>query len=151
MFPLNTQVRVAEPGSACGLPDSYYIDLESMALIKSATREKYGFSEDIIFIFVGRAIERKGLLIAVKAFEQYNKSLLPKRTSGSTLERIMQQNLIGTPTEIIEQVQALQEEGITHLIAQDFAVNSFQEFTDQLQLFGEEVMPIFISKDRLVK
>jgi probable F420-dependent oxidoreductase len=115
---------------------------------------------DVAMNIVGRDVSEiditttRGISIATttkKAFAQYDKSLLPKRTSGSTLERVMQQNLIGTPTEINEQLQMLQEEGITHLIAQDFAVNSFLEFTDQLQLFGEEVMPGWLPKDRVVK
>ena len=72
MFPVNFHVRLPDPGSACGLPDSYYVDLESMPSIKKTAKEKNGFSDDTIFIFAGRALERKGLLIAIHAFEAYN-------------------------------------------------------------------------------
>lgn len=72
MFPANFNVRLPNPGSACGLPESYYVDLESMMSIKSAKKEKNGFSDEIIFMYVGRSIERKGLLIAIQAFELYN-------------------------------------------------------------------------------
>ena len=71
MFYVNPKIGLADPGSACGLPDNYYIDLESMPLIKKTAREKNGFSNDTIFIFVGRAVERKGLLIVIQAFEAY--------------------------------------------------------------------------------
>ena len=37
MFPVNFHVRLPDPGSACGLPDSYYVDLESMQSIKVAS------------------------------------------------------------------------------------------------------------------
>ena len=67
MFPVNFPVRLPDPGSACGLPDSYYVDLESMVLIKNAEKKKNGFSDDLIFIYVGRPIERKVLASHVRA------------------------------------------------------------------------------------
>ena len=78
MSPANFTVRLANPGSACGLPESYYVDIESMMSIKSAKKKIYGYSDEIIFMFVGRSIERKGLLIAIQAFELYNKIFLLK-------------------------------------------------------------------------
>ena len=43
MFPVNFHVRLPDPGSACGLPDSYYVDLESVVLIKRDKKKKWFF------------------------------------------------------------------------------------------------------------
>ncbi len=80
-----------------------------------------------------------------EAVRRYEKSRLSERTVGSTMERVMQQNLIGTPEEVVEQAGKLEGDGINHLIAQDFAVNTFEELVEQIQMFGGEVLPHFES------
>ena len=48
---------------------------------------------------------------------------------------------VGTPAEIVEKAQAFKEAGVTHLLGLYFAANSVQELLDQMQMFGEEVIP----------
>ena len=50
-------------------------------------------------------------------------------------------HLIGTPAEIVDKANAFREAGVTHLLGLYFAANSVQELIDQMQIFGEEVMP----------
>ena len=50
-------------------------------------------------------------------------------------------NLVGTPTEVVEKAQALKAAGVTHLLGLYFAVNTAEEILDQMTLFAEEVAP----------
>ena len=50
---------------------------------------------------------------------------------------------VGSPDEVAEQIRGLSHEGIDHLIIQDFAVDDFGEMREQVQFFGEEVLPFF--------
>ena len=50
-------------------------------------------------------------------------------------------NLVGTPAEVVEKVQALKAAGVTHLLGLYFAVNTADELLDQMTLFSEEVVP----------
>jgi alkanesulfonate monooxygenase SsuD/methylene tetrahydromethanopterin reductase-like flavin-dependent oxidoreductase (luciferase family) len=52
-------------------------------------------------------------------------------------------HIVGTPSEIIEQVQKLGEVGINHFTAQRFAASSYSELKEQVQMLAEEVMPVF--------
>ena len=55
--------------------------------------------------------------------------------------RMEDSNLIGTPAEIVDKALALKEAGVTHLLGLYFAANSVQDLLDQMQLFGEEIIP----------
>ena len=50
-------------------------------------------------------------------------------------------NLVGAPDAIIEKIQLLRNMGVDHCAAMVVAVNSQQEYLDQIQWFSEEVMP----------
>lgn len=50
---------------------------------------------------------------------------------------------VGSPEEVAEQIWALNREGVEHVIIQDFAVDDFGEMREQVQFFGEEVLPLF--------
>ena len=106
------------------------------AALRSAGRE---LTEIDLAITRGVSIART----TEEAFERYERSRLPTRTSGSSTDRVLQQNLIGTPHEIVDQISALQRDGITHLIAQDFAVNTFDQLVEQVELFGNTVLTHF--------
>ena len=62
---------------------------------------------------------------------------------GSDFDRVVERGLIGTPSEIIEKVSAMQEEGLSHLIGIPGQVKSFEEWLEQVQIFGEEVVSAF--------
>lgn len=50
-------------------------------------------------------------------------------------------NLVGSPDSIIEKIHQLKEMGVDHCAAMAVAVNTQEEFVEQLQWFSEEVMP----------
>ena len=51
-------------------------------------------------------------------------------------------NLIGMPADIAQHIERLAKDGITHLILQEFPVDTFDEMLEQVQVFGEEVIPL---------
>jgi probable F420-dependent oxidoreductase len=50
-------------------------------------------------------------------------------------------NLVGSPASVIEKIQTLRAMGVDHCAAMVVAVNSLQEYNEQVQYFAEEVMP----------
>ena len=52
----------------------------------------------------------------------------------------LENNLIGSPESILDQLERLSDYGVDHLSALSFCVNSVGEFDEQLHFFAEEVM-----------
>lgn len=52
-------------------------------------------------------------------------------------------NLVGSPSELIDQIKTMEEAGLTQCIAQNVAVNTVSEWNEMVQMFGEEVIPAF--------
>lgn len=52
-------------------------------------------------------------------------------------------NLVGSPESVIEKINALKAMGVNHCSAMAVAVNSQDEFIEQVQWFAAEVMPHF--------
>jgi probable F420-dependent oxidoreductase len=50
-------------------------------------------------------------------------------------------NLIGTAAQVIEQAQAWQAAGLTHLCGLYFVGNTVEQVLEQMEIFAEEVMP----------
>ncbi len=50
-------------------------------------------------------------------------------------------NLIGSPRSIIDKIQQLKNMGVDHCAAMAIAVNSQQEYLEQVHWFAEEIMP----------
>ncbi len=108
-------------------------------------------------------VASKGLSIGrthEEALERFMNSKLPGRmnaivkqpgnvvpgepiSANPSVERLYQQNLIGTPDEIKEQLDKVRQEGVDHCGIEYFAVNRFDEMMEQVQWFGEEIMPEF--------
>ncbi len=88
-----------------------------------------------------------------EAMERFYSSILPRQMDvyatragiegRPSEDRALDQNLIGTPQEIGEQMHRIKEYGVDHLVIFYFAVNEFKEMMEQTQWFGEEVMPLF--------
>ena len=90
---------------------------------------------------------------------QFTTFQLLDRTRERALERVMQsylavqrdaynqatlaKALVGTPAEAIDQIKALEMQGATHYVVTTCPVNHFDELTEQVRLFAEEVMPAF--------
>lgn len=87
-----------------------------------------------------------------QALARFNASMLPDRTAelssefglgtDVSMQRHYNQNLIGTPEQVAEQVDQVRRLGIDELVVMYFATPTVGELQDQLQWFGEEVMPM---------
>ncbi len=55
----------------------------------------------------------------------------------------LRDQIVGTPSEMAEKIKRLEDAGLTHFTLQRFAASTFQELTEQVQMFGEEVLPLF--------
>ena len=78
-----------------------------------------------------------------EAVERYRNSRLADRTRGKPIENVVAASYIGSPNELIERIGRLQEAGVTRCNPKPFAVNNFQQMMEQIQMFGEEVLPAF--------
>ena len=97
----------------------------------------------------------KGLSLArthEQAMAQFNASMLPGRMNELALEygledktsfdRVLSQNLIGPPDAVAEQLDQVHRSGVNHCAIMYFAVRAVDELLEQLQWFGEEVLPL---------
>ena len=78
-----------------------------------------------------------------KAVDRFRNSLLMNGPRGLGSKSYRFTKCVGTPSEVAEQIRNICREGIDHIIIQDFAVDTFSEMQEQIQLFGEEVLPLF--------
>lgn len=75
---------------------------------------------------------------------QHILSLKDSTYKGIDIEgTFLESNLIGTPQDVIDKIGQMQEAGMTHCAALCFDTNTFDEMTEQMQFFAEEVMPAF--------
>lgn len=83
---------------------------------------------------------------AVKKFKQsqmyhHLESLRKSTLKDQDLSKPEELNLIGTPSQIIEQAKGLEEAGVRHLCGLMFVGDSVEEVISQMEIFSEEVMP----------
>ena len=74
---------------------------------------------------------------------QHLVSLKASTLKGDSIETLDDFNLIGTPDDVIEQVQSYKEAGVQHITGICFAVKTVKEFEEQMQIFAESVIPAF--------
>ena len=84
--------------------------------------------------------------------ERFRSSMLPGRMDELALEyglqdktserRVFDQNLIGSPQAVAEQLEKVRQSGVDHCVIMYFAVTRVEELLAQLQWFGEEVLPL---------
>lgn len=60
--------------------------------------------------------------------------------TGRDPDLAMRNNLVGSPSSVIEKVMYLHEAGVDHLAAITFCVDTVDEYVEQLRLFAAEVM-----------
>ena len=78
-----------------------------------------------------------------KAMERFRDSVVMNSPRGLGERSYRFTRCVGSPEEVAEQIRGLSGEGIEHVIIQDFAVDDFGEMREQVQFFGEEVLPLF--------
>lgn len=65
------------------------------------------------------------------------------RLRRKDLDTFVVENFIGTPDEVVEKIKRLEKDGATHVISLHVAADTLQELEEQIQMFGEEVLPAF--------
>ncbi len=76
------------------------------------------------------------------ALEKFRKSQVGRRYQGRSVEAMLSDNFIGTPSDIAEHIMRLAREGMTHCLATNYAVDIFAEMKEQVQIFAKEVVPL---------
>ncbi|MFQ5872503.1 MAG: hypothetical protein ACE5JL_01685 [Dehalococcoidia bacterium] len=80
-----------------------------------------------------------------EAVKRAKESWLGKRFAMRVPDAFIPKFLVGTPEEVAEKVKVLEEQGVTHCITTNFLVETFDEIVEQVQMFGEEVIPLYRS------
>jgi probable F420-dependent oxidoreductase len=70
-------------------------------------------------------------------------SLADSTLKGQALDEVVETELIGTPEQIIEKVEAYRDAGVTRFPAIIFAGDEVAEVKKGMELFAEDVMPAF--------
>ena len=78
-----------------------------------------------------------------KAVDRFQNSVTMNSQRGLGERSYKFSRCVGSPVEVAEQIRELNREGVDHVIIQDFAVDDFEEMREQIQFFGEEVLPLF--------
>ncbi len=80
-----------------------------------------------------------------EAAERFMNSRIADRSRGKPEDRIIAESVIGTPAELIERIGQLKAAGLTSCNLSPYAARDFGEMVEQVQMFGEEVLPAFRS------
>ena len=78
-----------------------------------------------------------------EAVERFKSTRIYARSKGQDPGDFVQRNLIGTPAQIVEKISRFRDQGATHIMMVNHANNTFSELVEQVQMFGEEVLPQF--------
>ncbi|MFQ5872339.1 MAG: LLM class flavin-dependent oxidoreductase [Dehalococcoidia bacterium] len=80
-----------------------------------------------------------------EAVKGAKESWLTKRRGARDPDAFIARLLVGTPEEVAEKIRNLEEQGVTHCVTTNFLVDTFDEALEQVQMFGEEVLPLYSS------
>jgi len=78
-----------------------------------------------------------------EAVERFRNSRVADRSRGHEWGTFLAENFIGTPEEVVEKIDNYRRQGATHCVGLHIAAGTFEELKEQLQMFGEEVLPAF--------
>ena len=110
---------------------------ERLEALASALKEQgRAFSEIDKCVVIAQNVARTH----EEAVANFRKSRIGSRVGDDRIDRVVADNCIGTPDEVAGKIAKLAECGIDHYTIQHYAVQSFQELREQVQLFAEEVM-----------
>lgn len=147
----DTPRRIAKWGSGWLLSRKQLdsIDERLDALDEALEQESRSRSEIDLVITKGLSIGKT----REEAFDRFYKSMIPVKMDEKAAEigiadrpsadpkRVLEQNLIGTPADIIEQLQPEISKGINQCVLYYYAANTADEMMEQVQWFGEDVLP----------
>lgn len=95
----NTKVKIIGKGSSNGIDTDYFTRTNEVEISANAIRNQYAIQKDeIVFSFVGRLVQDKGLVELVKAFKQ----ILNKQKAKLILVGVFEEELDPLPRDIME-------------------------------------------------
>jgi len=94
-----------------------------------------------LLIGIGRTYEAGVAQFRRSRMYTHLQSLGGSTLRGQDLARMEAHNLVGSPADIVEKIEALEAAGVSMLAAASFTSNSYEEMLDDMQLFAEEVLP----------
>jgi alkanesulfonate monooxygenase SsuD/methylene tetrahydromethanopterin reductase-like flavin-dependent oxidoreductase (luciferase family) len=68
-------------------------------------------------------------------------TLAASTMKSQDLDALEENNLIGTPDEVVERLQRLEDVGVTSIAAMSFLSESVEIMADDMQRFAEDIMP----------
>ena len=78
-----------------------------------------------------------------EAVERLRSSSLASHSGAADWDSFLSENLVGTPEEVADRIDDYRKLGAKHCIGLHFAADTFEELREQIQIFGEEVVPAF--------
>jgi probable F420-dependent oxidoreductase len=77
------------------------------------------------------------------SFDLFRRSLQATMTKGVDVDAYLDMNLVGTPDQVCEKVDAFARAGLEHLTALLFVGNTVEEMREQIRTFARHVLPAF--------
>ncbi len=93
-----------------------------------------------ITVCLGRTAEDASARFRRSHLYHHLESLLSSTLQGQDLGKVTAHDLIGTPQQVLEKIEAFARVGVTHLASLVFTSDSLAEMKEQMQWFADEVM-----------
>jgi len=94
-------------------------------------------------VCLGPTAQRARETFLGSSFDLFRTSLRNTMTRGVGLDEYLDMNLVGTPDQVCEKIEAYRRAGLDHLTALLFVGNTVAELREQMRLFARHVMPAF--------
>jgi probable F420-dependent oxidoreductase len=98
-------------------------------------------------VCLGRTPQEARRTFLDSSFDLFRRSLRTTMTKGVDLDAYLDMNLVGTPEQVCEKVEAYRRAGLEHLTALLFVGNSLAEMRAQIRWFAREVVSAFPEPD----
>jgi probable F420-dependent oxidoreductase len=94
-------------------------------------------------VCLGTTAEKARETFRNSSFDLFRTSLAGTMTKGVDQDAYLDMNLVGTPDQVCEKVDAYARAGLDHLTALLFVGNTVEEMREQIRMFARHVLPAF--------
>jgi probable F420-dependent oxidoreductase len=99
-------------------------------------------------VCLGTTAEKARETFRNSSFDLFRTSLAATMTKGVDQDAYLDMNLVGTPDQVCEKVDAYARVGLDHLTALLFVGNTVEEMREQIRMFARHVLPAFPDAER---
>jgi probable F420-dependent oxidoreductase len=99
-------------------------------------------------VCLGSTAEKARETFRNSSFDLFRTSLAGTMTKGVDQDAYLDMNLVGTPDQVCEKVDAYARVGLDHLTALLFVGNTVEEMREQIRMFARHVLPAFPDAER---